>query len=431
LYHVKLPQGKSWVAKIYHPNKRGAERAAKMLYLQANNPYDERQNTAWILDLLDDEAGNFVGILMPFLRGEKLEVLCSAKLPRKLKGVWHRYEREQVGALTARMKLGAQLASAVAQLHASQHYVLVDLKPDNVLVQTHQGTAALVDLDSLAVVESGKVHYPASVATPEYAPPEHYKKNKDNTLHPSWDTFSLAVILYKLLCGIHPYAATGRGRFADLNSLGEKIEQGLFVHNNQQRSHLQVIPPPHQRFFKLPESVQQLFHQCFVAGHNTPEKRPTASDWCWALLDVVNDPVLTSAFRDTMADGWEQPRIPLPLPSTTLTQHKKTPTGRTLLPLKALADSDELIQKIDGLLERRQTEPVEDERTVERVVAAFALIFLVFLIAVVENYTTAIVLCLFVLVVYLLRTAVAEYKYVKERKTRRLQQFITAYQNCK
>jgi len=72
-----------------------------------------------------------------------------------------------------------------------------------------------------------------------------------------------------------------------LVSLHQKIEVGLFVHSKSQQTHLNVIPPPHKRFEQLDPVLQQLFVQCFEDGHLSPEMRPTANDWCSALLDAM------------------------------------------------------------------------------------------------------------------------------------------------
>lgn len=426
LFHVTHPKGNSWVAKIYHPYKRSANRAAKMDYLQQHNPYEADEKAAWVLDTLKDAAGNFVGILMPFQRGSKLEILCSSKLPRGAGDAWKIYERGQPFAMKGRLQLGLQLAAAVAQLHASQHYVLVDLKPDNVLVQNYR-KLSLVDLDSVAVVDQGTLRFGSTVATPEYAPPEHYQKNQ--VLYPSWDNFSLAVILYKLLCGVHPYAATSGAPYEQATSLGQKIEEGLFAHSTSKATFLTVIPPPHQHFFQLPQALQALFLQCFEVGHSQPEKRPTASVWCWAILAELNDDLLTREFRDTLVDGWEVPRSNLPLASKLLEQHRNQKEAWALITPPTEVALWSLSKKVDHTLAQRERFEATDWWKLEVAIAGLAGIFLLFTLMVVKTYTGGVMAWVLILCAIIIRVIALYFR--QRQQENKLDEQLTVYQQGK
>jgi serine/threonine protein kinase len=174
-------------------------------------------------------------------------------------------------------------------LHHTERYVVIDMKPDNIVIQPN-GAVALVDLDSIEVVENGKTLYDAPVATPEYTPPDSYWENPevDPTQEEPWDRFGLAVIFYKVLLGIHPFAASTKGSFSDATSLSEKIEQGLFVHNPALQEYFEVIPAQHEEYQRLPLAIQQLFERCFIAGHTHPFARPSAAEWAQALEEFNN-----------------------------------------------------------------------------------------------------------------------------------------------
>jgi serine/threonine protein kinase len=188
-----------------------------------------------------------------------------------------------------------KIARAIEQLHHTERYVVIDMKPDNIVIQPN-GSVALVDLDSIEVVENGETLYDAPVATPEYTPPDSYWENPevDPTQEEPWDRFGLAVIFYKVLLGIHPFAASTKGIHAEATSLAEKIEQGLFVHHPDMQPYLKVIPAQHEEYQRLPLAVQQLFERCFIEGHSQPFARPSATEWAHVLEEFNNSASLDS-----------------------------------------------------------------------------------------------------------------------------------------
>jgi len=292
LYHIQGGQDyKGCIAKIYHTNKRTARRESKLQYLIRRPPNvsnaDEHVTVVWPKDLLYDEDGRFVGFIMPYVRGEKLEVLCTTKLPRGLGDEWQRFKFSKKEALKLRLKLCFNIGAAVNALHETGRYVIVDLKPDNILVQSN-GLISLVDIDSIAVVRTGTVLFDAPVATPDFTPPEAYEShyNKQLTQQETWDRFCLAIIFYKLLFGIHPYAASATvAPYDGANTLSQKIKFGLFVHTETERSKaFDIIPQPHRHFNRIHKLLRDLFLRCFDAGHTHPNRRPRAEEWGYAIL---------------------------------------------------------------------------------------------------------------------------------------------------
>lgn len=293
LFLITSPsQFKNHVAKIYFPHKREDIRHKKFQYLINNKPNVSETNSPnahlsliWAEEALY-ENGKFVGFIMPKASGKKLEILCTNKLPAKLDKEWERFDFNNPKSVELRLKVAFNLCIAVHLLHASGRYLLIDLKPDNVMIQPN-GLVSLVDLDSVEVVENGITLYDAAVATPEYTPAEKYQKELgyDPTQTEEWDRFSLAVILYKLLLGIHPFSASSLPPYDNLSLLEQKIEYGLFVHNASIRSSFLVIPPLHQRFYQLPTAVQNLFLQALEQGFKNPENRPRAADWAMGIAE--------------------------------------------------------------------------------------------------------------------------------------------------
>ena len=293
LHHIETEGYEGLVAKIYHPQKRTLLRQHKIGYLQKHPPKELVKEAGitlvWPQQLLLNEQNEFIGFLMPFVEGEKLEILSLPKLGKRYRTQWQDYDFAVDVRRHNRMAMCYKIARAIEQLHHTERYVVIDMKPDNIVIQPN-GSVALVDLDSIEVVENGETLYDAPVATPEYTPPDSYWENPaiDPTQEEPWDRFGLAVIFYKLLLGIHPFAASTKGTHAEATSLSEKIEQGLFVHNPNVQQYLEVIPAQHEEYQRLPLAIQQLFERCFIEGHTQPFARPSATEWAHALEEFNN-----------------------------------------------------------------------------------------------------------------------------------------------
>jgi serine/threonine protein kinase len=286
LYRIIAPSAyKSSVAKLYFKEKRTAKQEEKIKYLIENPPELAQQEGHQAVIWLEDsayEAGNFIGFIMPFAKGAKLEILCSNRIPKQFVNDWKRFSLKVPAARDLRLKICFNIATAVYKIHKTQKYVLVDLKPDNIIIQPN-GYISIVDIDSVQVVENELLIFPARVATPEFSPPEYYGEAKPGktVIFETWDRFGLAVIFYKLLFGIHPYAGTSLPPNDIFVNLQDKIKAGLFVHSPMKKGSFKVIPPPHKAFLSLPVHVQNLFVRCFEYGHENFYERPTANEWCW------------------------------------------------------------------------------------------------------------------------------------------------------
>jgi serine/threonine protein kinase len=136
-----------------------------------------------------------------------------------------RYVRERTLSTTERLKLFLKVCEAVSYAH--RHRVIHrDLKPSNILVTEDGapklldfGVAKLLDLDSVGntadVTATAMAH---RVMTPEYASPSQLRglppMERD-------DVYSLGLLLYILLTGVHPYHFRSRVPEEILRSIGE------------------------------------------------------------------------------------------------------------------------------------------------------------------------------------------------------------------
>lgn len=291
LFRITKPSSlQDHVAKIYHPQKRTSERVKKIEYLISNPPSfnsaQVHQSIIWINNLVL-ENNQFAGFIMPFADGITLEKLCLPKLPPAYIANWKKYDPLTKEGINNRLKLCFNIAVAINQIHNTGQYVVVDLKPENIKVRPN-GMISILDFDSIEIKINDKVLFPAQVITPEYAPPEYHLNSKsiEHFKDETWDRFSLAVIFYKILFGIHPFVGSCKPPYDKLHTTEDMIKNGLFPNNPKVQNRFSVIPNPHRNFNKIDLEVRELFLRSFDNGINNPNIRPTAEDWCSILSPI-------------------------------------------------------------------------------------------------------------------------------------------------
>ena len=292
VYEIKSPSRyTNHVAKKY--KNPTSERERKLKYLIKNPPQTEENGHTfliWPRDLLY-ENGKFVGFIMPKATGIELELLCSddfLNYPEYQGSVWEKFAFSQPNSLIKRLKIARNICAAVAAVHAKNNYVLVDLKPQNIKI-TDKGLICIIDLDSIQVTEKGKVLFASKVATPEYSPPE--VSQNPQTKDEYWDRFSLAVIIYRILVGIHPFTGTLKPPNDKKTTDAELIKEGFYPHGKK-KNEFSYINEEHNRLFKYPDAVIKTFKKAFDDYLLQPDKRPSAADWYNALNPNVKPRVI-------------------------------------------------------------------------------------------------------------------------------------------
>lgn len=263
-----------FVAKIYHLIDE--ERVHKLQVMVRYPPCDpglmrNHISIVWPKDLLEDDHGRCLGFLMPEIgKSITLDNVYYPNLREKnAPGFnWLYLHR------TAR-----NIASVLQALHAV-NYVVGDIKYTNLLV-SEEALVSIIDTDSFQITDPNtKKVYRCPVASLEYAPPEIFGKDlKTVNRFEIQDRFGLAVIIWQLLFGYHPFS----GKWTEGEnqpSIDELIRYGYWMYGANSKilpgrvaMPLNIIHP----------SLRHLFRQCFDDGYRDPQIRPSAADWVRAL----------------------------------------------------------------------------------------------------------------------------------------------------
>jgi serine/threonine protein kinase len=282
VYEVIAPEAYlGYVVKIYKNPKHAQQIQEKIQYLITNQPKLKEANSIIFPKEVVYDHGTFAGFLMKKAKGQyDLTTLCTLKPSSRIPQSWReKFDRQNSEGMRNRMAVCYNVAAAINELHRTRKFTFIDIKPENIKV-SFDGKVSVVDIDSIAISDGFELLFPAEKFTQEYSPVEFKNLNlKADLIDETWDRFSISVIFYKILFGIHPYAGTCKGDYAALNSNEQKMIEGLFP-NGKKKEHFDVIPEPHQKFKEAPRKIRNLFLNTFEEGLYLPTSRASAEDWC-------------------------------------------------------------------------------------------------------------------------------------------------------
>ena len=273
------------VLKIYHPAKLTSELRRKVeLMLSIRSRFDNRvlSSLAWPTDIVNDDKGNFAGLVMPKVVGDPINECYRAN------DFSVNYEQ--------RICIAKNLCVAVDAVHSAKQ-TIGDFNPNNIIVNKKTGAVTLVDTDSFHLKNDRGVLFPCTVGLGTYVAPELQGMNLGasylKTYTQETDRFSLAIHIFCLLMnGAHPFAS----RQSPINTRSGKssvvlppteslIKNGQSPHFSRKRSG--TLPPPYCPDIKmLPSNIRGLFERAFDSGHQNPAMRPSAEEW-YDELSVV------------------------------------------------------------------------------------------------------------------------------------------------
>ncbi len=271
---------KELAAKIYRSAPGPIERA-KLEWMLAHPPAPAGLPglpgvlIAWPQELLLDDHGRLIGILLP--RVEHGVPLITAFNPRLRAQKLPHYRRAHL------LLVAQRLATLVETMHQSG-YIIGDLNESNVLISP-AGDVVLIDTDSFQVraLRDGKViTYRSLVGKPDYTAPE-IQGVSFHTVDRSFehDRFALAVLIFQLLMdGRHPYAGRWLGS-DDAPTLEKSIRQGHFPYSRP--SAVMQPPPQAPALASLEPGLAALFERAFGATTISFLDRPTGEEWAVLL----------------------------------------------------------------------------------------------------------------------------------------------------
>jgi len=261
----------------------------------------------WPTAFAYDMQKNFIGYIMPLAFPDSrdlkiLEVYNAKPISQQAKykkypDWFDKYELDTDKGLKNRIKMLCNWAIAIYSLHETHKYVIVDLKPENVMA-TASGKISIVDTDSFQISENGKLLFPGAAYTPAYFPPEGRAIKQSNTPFPvACDCFAAAVCFYKILTGVHPFGGTiKKPPYDQLETEEEFINAGLFAYGDKKQFlSFNANFNLHKHFENLSPDIQALFKKAF--GNNA-NARPAMDEWGKALYEVATSQ--TNLIRTTI-----------------------------------------------------------------------------------------------------------------------------------
>jgi serine/threonine protein kinase len=256
------------------------------IYHQPRELSSNRFRLAWPIRVVTN-GGAPVGFIMPlgFAGSESLINLTRPNIDDDLDSNFKKFEYGSSDAILNRLKVALNICAALNMLYSGGEYNIIDLKPENILV-TPTGKITLVDLDSVQIRENQKIIFEGLSGTDGYKPPEGMPIPSEQIKDIYWDNFALAVVLYQVVIGAHPYAASFLAPYEQCTELSQKIAAGLFAFGRHEHL-IKSRGVIHDTFRILPSDIRSLFERAFVTGHHSRTVRPSVDEWGTCLLDVI------------------------------------------------------------------------------------------------------------------------------------------------
>lgn len=255
------------VCKIYQPGRATSLRRAKlelMLSRELSLP-----GVCWPIDTACNDAGEFVGYLMPRASGKLLRLCAFDKA--SLQRHFPAWRREHLATLAI------TVLEAVLRLHRL-NVLIGDINPRNILIESEH-KVWLIDMDSVQVEG-----YPCPVGEVLYTPARHQGRNFGSFLRTREDeAFALATLLFQILLpGKAPYAAQGG------DDMAENIRERRFPYEKDS----DIRPPSGTWQFiwsNLSYALRDGFQRVFLH-----DERLSVEQWI-ALLDRYRDDIRRGA----------------------------------------------------------------------------------------------------------------------------------------
>ncbi len=265
------------VLKIWHPGRTPQDADAKIRHL-VNNPVAPDLGATWHItwpQRMVMENGGIAGYTMPILNpNESWEPIVEYYNRRAAQSTGTAQAREI--QIDDRVRMARNLALGFRAVHEAG-YVIGDVNEKNVEVN-RQNDIAMVDCDSYGFTDaaSGRT-FSNGMGRPEFQAPEAQSDYNNRTQEQ--DLFGLAVVIFHLLTGYHPYTVNNQPNHA---LPGERISNWLFAPAGRGVT----APDPYNAAWNtLTDTQKELFLRCFDRAHQG-QPRPTPEEWVEALMEM-------------------------------------------------------------------------------------------------------------------------------------------------
>ena len=267
----------SSVMKLWHPDRTPQDADAKLNHL-VRNPVRPDLGASWHITWpqhLVREKGVTVGYTMPILDpGQSWEPIVDYYNRRAAQNTEQEQGREL--RIDDRVRMARNLALGFRAVHDAG-YVIGDVNEKNIEVN-RQNDIAMVDCDSYGFTDlsTGRT-FSNRMGRAEFQAPEAQGNYANRTQN--HDRFGLAVVIFHLLTGYHPYTVTNQ---PDYPQPGDRIKAWLFPPARRGVS----APEPYRAAWNaLTGQQHELFRRCFDQRfHGQP--RPAPEEWVEALLEM-------------------------------------------------------------------------------------------------------------------------------------------------
>lgn len=309
IYEFTRPNYGHCFLKIYKTKEKAEKNERKVRYLFSNEPPHPNDHIryCWPIGIAEEEkSGTFCGFMMQsaFENSRDLTILSNYTIGQTIAEEypdaieWHvKYELNSIRGLRNRMRVLYNWAIAIDALHQKRKYCLVDIKHENVFVDS-KGEISIIDMDSIQVMTKVKIDDPSSshhaffratAYTPNYFSPEGYDEwKKGLPLSQSSDSFSYGCCAYQVLTGTHPYTNVillEPYNNGDYYSLSKRIRASLYL-RGKLRDKIKHVDPVYDlqaNFDRLPSNIKRLFNRTFITINN----RPTMAEWIVELKKAI------------------------------------------------------------------------------------------------------------------------------------------------
>ena len=266
------------VVKIWHSDTIPEDADIKIRYM-VNNPVTPELGANWRITWPQHavfENGAIAGYIMPKL-DYTLPWVAIIEYYNSAAAESRGEAQARDILIDDRVRIAQNLALGFRAVHEAG-YVIGDVNQSNAEAN-RQNDVAFMDCDSYGFTDpvSGRT-FSDNMAQDGYQAPEF---QGDFVRTQEQDLFALAVLIFLLLTGSHPYRVTGQ-HAADYPTLTERVRAWLFPPADQTITTPQAYV---DAWDTLTDKQKELFHRCFDKAHQG-QPRPKPEDWVEALQEL-------------------------------------------------------------------------------------------------------------------------------------------------